>query len=613
MSLLTLTGAGKHFGAERILESVSFKVERGDHIGLVGSNGAGKSTLLRIVAGIEEPDSGSVARARGLHVVYLPQEPQFDPAHTLYEAMLDTFRAALDAQERLRVLEHEMAGGRDDLELIEEYGRLQGVIEHTGYNYREQIERVLEGLGLRQDSWYTPISNLSGGQQTRANLARTLLQEADVLLLDEPTNHLDIQAVEWLEAYLRDLKRAFVIVAHDRYLLDHVTKRTVELSFGHAAEYDAPYSRYVELKAERMERQRLDYEAQQRHIAKTEEFVRRFGANQRAKEARGRQKQLDRLERVARPADEGQVQLRLTKAQRSGDIVLQADHLTVGYPDQPLARLPEQVTVRRGERVAIIGPNGSGKTTLLRTLVGALPALDGTVRWGARTSIGYYSQTLGQLNDSRTVLEEVQRTTSMSEEEARGFLGRFLFSGDDVLKTIGMLSGGEKSRVALARLILEAPNVLVLDEPTNHLDLASRDALQDVLEEFQGTLLFVSHDRYLIDSLAQQLWVVRDGAMTRYDGAYSAYAGGSARPLDRVQVRSGPEPWRGEASNEARLRQLEDEAEALAALLAESGPTTSLGNLIELMERYGDVLSLLQEAQQAWLETVRSDLRASSA
>jgi len=612
MSLLALTGISKHFGAERILENVSFKVERGNHIGLVGSNGAGKSTLLRIIAGIEEPDSGSVARGRGLRVVYLPQEPQFDPGHTLYEAMLDTFRTALDAQERLRVLEHQMAGGLDDLEMIEEYGRLQGVIEHTGYDYREQIERVLEGLGLRQDSWYTPVSKLSGGQQTRANLARTLLQEADVLLLDEPTNHLDIQAVEWLEAYLRDLKRAFVVVAHDRYLLDRVTKRTVELSFGRAAEYDAAYSRYVELKAERTERQRLDYEAQQRHIAKTEEFVRRFGANQRAKEARGRQKQLDRLVRLARPADEGQVQLRLTKAQRSGDIVLQADNLMVGYPDKPLARLPEQVIVRRGERVAIIGPNGSGKTTLLRTLVGALPALEGTVRWGAKTSIGYYSQTLGQLNDARTVLEEVQRTKSMSEEEARGFLGRFLFSGDDVLKTIGMLSGGEKSRVALAQLILEAPNVLVLDEPTNHLDIASRDALHDVLEEFRGTLLFVSHDRYLIDALAQQLWVVLDGAVTRYDGAYSAYAGGSARTLDRVEVQRAREPRRGEVSNEARLRQLEDEAEALAARLAESGPTTSLGTLQELMERYQAVLILLQEAQQAWLETVRSDLTASS-
>lgn len=609
MPLLSLNTVSKNYGPDPVLRDVSLSLERGDHVALVGVNGAGKSTVLRILAGLEHPDAGSVSISRGLHVSYLPQEPEFNDEHTLYEAMLEAFSETISAQERLGVLDAEMAGGHASAAQIDEYGHLQTQVEHAGYDYRDRIERVLEGLDLGADHWSTPVDNLSGGQRTRANLALTLLRDADVLLLDEPTNHLDIPAVEWLEGYLRELRRAFLIVAHDRYLLDRVTRKTVELSFGRLSSFDAPYGRYLELKAERDMRQQIDYEAQQKHIAKTEDFVRRYGAGQRSKEARGRQKRLDRLERVDRPQEERAVHLRLPQPERSGDLVLQLENLVAGYPERPIVRLPREITVRRSERVAIIGPNGSGKTTLVRTLVSSLEPLEGSIRWGSRTNTGYYSQTLGQLDEGKTVLEEVQQVRPMSEEEGRGYLGRFLFTGDDVYKTVAVLSGGERSRVALARLILEAPNVLVLDEPTNHLDITSRDALQRVLSEFTGTLLFVSHDRYLIDALAQQLWVVGHGVLARYAGTYTDYASGKTRPLDRDDVCAVP-AVKAE-SPEQNVRRLESEAERLAGQLADAGVSVPVTQIGQLTERYAAVLDDLREAQNQWVQVARKQLRAS--
>jgi ATP-binding cassette subfamily F protein 3 len=546
-------------------------------------------------------------------VSYLPQEPEFVETDTLYEVMLEVFKGAIETQERIRALEDEMNRGNDSVALIEEYGRLQAVVEHVGYDYRSQIERVLTGLDLPPEIWYTPVANLSGGQRTRANLGRTLLQDADVLLLDEPTNHLDIPAVEWLESYLRELKRAFLIVAHDRYLLDRVTRRTLELSQRHVASYDAPYVRYLELRAERMERRHEEYEAQQEQIATTEDFIRRYGAGQRYKEARGRRKRLDRMERIERTREEAPVHLALKGPARSGDNVLEMRDLVVGFAGKPILRLPEEVTLRRADHVALVGPNGAGKTTLLRTLVDAIPPLAGSLRWGAKTSIGYYSQSLGQLDDRRTVLEEIQRTKPLGEEEGRRYLGRFLFTGDDVFKSISVLSGGEKSRVGLAKLILRESNVLLLDEPTNHLDIASREALQQVLSGFTGTLLFVSHDRYLIDRLAAELWVVQDGTMKRYAGTYSEYAAGHARPLD-ADTRRRARPGDGTPrSPEAPLQALESEAEALTTRLAETSGTTSIGQLTELTDRYAEILAGMGNAEDEWLRSIRKQLHASSA
>ncbi len=375
--------------------------------------------------------------------------------------------------------------------------------------------------------------NLSGGQQTRAALGKLLLQDIDLLLLDEPTNHLDLDALEWLETYLSSWKGALVVVAHDRYFLDKIVSRTIELAFGRIEEYPGNYTKYLELREERMDRRVREYEAQQAYIAHTEEFIRRYKAGQRSREARGRQTLLNRMARVERPQDFPELAFEFTPVTDSGLVVVAMQKLTVGYgsdtrsPSQtgmPMALMNvNEVELVRGDRVGLLGPNGSGKTTLLRTLIGELAALSGQVQMGHNVRIGYYSQTHTGLNMANSVLDEIREVSTFSEEGARGFLGRFLFSGDDVFKAISMLSGGERSRVALAKLTLQGSNFMVLDEPTNHLDLQSRQLLEEVLGEYEGTLLFVSHDRYFIDRLATKVWVVEQGTLIPYLGNYTEY------------------------------------------------------------------------------------------
>ena len=374
---------------------------------------------------------------------------------------------------------------------------------------------------------------LSGGQQTRAALGKLLLQEPDVLLMDEPTNHLDLASLEWLETYLANWKGAMVIVAHDRYFLDKVASRTIEMAFGRIEEYPGNYTKYLQLREERMERRMREYEAQQAHIAHTEEFIRRYKAGQRSREARGRQTLLNRMERVQRPQDFPEMHFEFTPITNSGQIVISTQKLAAGYgggtrreahtSETTLLVRVADLELLRGDRVGLIGPNGAGKTTVLRTLIGELPPVEGQSQIGHNVRIGYYSQTHAGLTMERTILDEIRQVTTLSEEGARSFLGRFLFSGDDVFKPIGALSGGERSRVALAKLTLQGSNFLVLDEPTNHLDLQSRQFLEEVLSEFEGTLLFVSHDRYFIDSLATKVWAIEEGVLIPYLGNYTDY------------------------------------------------------------------------------------------
>jgi ATP-binding cassette subfamily F protein 3 len=374
---------------------------------------------------------------------------------------------------------------------------------------------------------------LSGGQQTRAALGKLLLQEPDLLLLDEPTNHLDLQTLEWLEGYLATWKGAMVIVAHDRYFLDKVVSRTIELAFGHIEEYPGNYSKYLDLREERMERRQKEYEAQQAYIERTEEFIRRYKAGQRSREARGRQTLLNRMERIERPQDFQEMSFEITPVADSGMIVLSTNKLAVGYgaarnkqqtagTAQILVR-SEKLELLRGERVGLLGPNGAGKTTLLRTLIGELMPVSGQVQIGHNVRIGYYSQTHSGLDMERTILDELRQASALSEEGVRSLLGRFLFSGDDAYKQIKTLSGGERSRVALAKLTLQGPNLMILDEPTNHLDLQSRQFLEDVLSDFEGTLLFVSHDRYFIDRLATKVWAIEEQELVSYLGNYTDY------------------------------------------------------------------------------------------
>lgn len=536
MPIVSVIQVGKSFGAERIFEGVNFQIDEQDRIGLVGPNGAGKTTLLNLLAGREEPDEGNIALSRNLRIGYLTQITDFQPENTLREEMLTVFDEVRLWERELGELAHALgdAAAQDDSarheSLMQRYSDLQTRFEHaSGYTYEYKVEQVLDGLGFSRDLQGAPVSHLSGGQQTRAALGKLLLQEPDLLLMDEPTNHLDLAALEWLETYLNGWKGAMVVVAHDRYFLDKVVSRTIEMAFGRIEEYPGNYTKYLQLREERMERRQREYESQQAQIAHTEEFIRRYKAGQRSREARGRQKLLDRMERVQRPQDFPEMHFDFNSVVDSGQMVFSTQKLVVGFPpvradDEPktLVRVAD-LELLRGDRVGLLGPNGAGKTTLLRTLIGEIQPLNGHVYPGHNVRTGYYSQTHEGLNLERSVVDEIRQASVLSEEGARSFLGRFLFSGDDVFKTIGSLSGGERSRVALAKLTLQGPNVLILDEPTNHLDLQSRQFLEEVLSEFEGTLLFVSHDRYFIDSLATKVWVIEDGVLIPYMGNYTDY------------------------------------------------------------------------------------------
>jgi len=648
MPIVSVSQLGKSFGAERIFSSVKFQIEAGDRVGLVGPNGAGKSTLLNILAGREEPDEGVVAVARNIRIGYLTQVTDFQPHHTLREEMLSVFANVRQWEQELHELAHQMAlsevQSNETLHhnLLIRYAELQELYEHGGgYTYENRVEQVLDGLGFRHEQQAGLVTHLSSGQQTRAALGKLLLQEPDLLLLDEPTNHLDLATLEWLETYLSAWKGAMMIVAHDRYFLDKVVSRTVDLAFGRIEEYPGNYTKYLHLREERMERRLREYETQQAHIAHTEEFIRRYKAGQRSREARGRQKLLDRMERVERPQDLPELHLEFTPITESGLMVISTRKLAAGYGNGKLKEQPQseaKILVRvtdlellRGDRVGLIGPNGVGKTTLLRTLIGELPPVDGQLQIGHNVRIGYYSQTHSGLNMERSIIDEIRQISALSEEGARTFLGRFLFSRDDVFKAIGTLSGGERSRVALAKLTLQGSNFMILDEPTNHLDLQSRQLLEEVLSEFEGTLLFVSHDRYFIDRLATKVWAIEDGVLYPYMGNYTEYrtrkqhivqnapvgkavkASGGAKPVavssakstgkkgSKEKVRTVEDVERDIEKAEAHVRSLEEQL-AQAALVADAEQLTHLSTdyeqvkarvdeLLEEWERLADVAS----------------------
>jgi ATP-binding cassette subfamily F protein 3 len=533
----------KYYGADLIFSGVNFTVNRGDKVALVGVNGAGKTTLLKMLAGVEEPSQGSLSFARGTQISYLAQEAQFSVDRTLIEEARVAFAHLHQMEVEIRELEALIADTEHpEWEArMERLGDLQARFEHAGgYDTERTIERTLEGLSFTKAHHHQRIAEFSGGQKTRAALAITLLQDPDVLLLDEPTNHLDLHALQWLEEFLRTWPGTLVVISHDRYFLDKVSTRTFEMAFGKLTDWPGNYSKYLQLKAERDERQQKVYESQQQFIAKEEDFIRRHMAGQRTKEAQGRLKRLNRFRygwdsirgfekgAVDAPTAQKQLKLALDANRRSGYTVLTtSDGLTAGYVtpqgEKPLVRTPV-LELHREEFVALMGANGSGKTTLLRTIVGELPALAGRVDFGVGVSVGYYSQIHDELIFENTILEEVHRIKPLEKtERIRTLLGRFLFSNDDIFKRVGDLSGGERSRVALAQLTIQSPNLLILDEPTNHLDIASREALESVLQEFPGTILFVSHDRYFIDALADKIWMVENGTVSEFQGGYTEY------------------------------------------------------------------------------------------
>ncbi|GER91530.1 ABC transporter [Dictyobacter vulcani] len=624
MPVVSVIHLGKSFGAERIFSDLSFQIDPQDRIGLVGPNGAGKSTLLNILAGREEPDEGSIAIARNTRIGYLTQVTDFHPGNTLREEMVSVFAELRQWEQELSELALKMAGDQSDAALLQRYDQLQVRYEHAGgYTYENRVEQVLDGLEFTREQQQSPVMQLSGGQQTRAALGKLLLQEPEVLLLDEPTNHLDLATLEWLETYLSTWKGAMVIVAHDRYFLDKVVSRTIELAFERIEEYPGNYTKYLSLREERMERRRREYEAQQAYIAHTEEFIRRYKAGQRSREARGRQTLLDRMARVERPQDMPELNFEFNSVTNSGLVVISTQKLVAGYGkggnENALVHVSD-LEMLRGDRVGLIGPNGAGKTTLLRTLIGELSPLSGHANIGHGVRIGYYSQSHDGLNMERSIVDEIRQVSVLSEEGARSFLGRFLFSGDDVFKQIGMLSGGERSRVALAKLTLQGSNLMVLDEPTNHLDLGSRQFLEEVLSEFDGTLLFVSHDRYFIDSLATKVWAIEDGVLNAYQGNYTEYRtrhqqiviGNPAKAAPKAAPAKpvAPAKGSGKKAGKTKARTLEDverdveKAEArvtaLEAELSQAALEADADKLTQLSADYEQAKVRVEELVAEW-------------
>jgi len=647
MSIITGAGVGKSFGAFDVFTGFDFTIARGDKIALVGPNGSGKTTLLRIIAGIDEPTTGSLHRARGTSAGYLAQTAEESTDRTLWEEMSTAFAAVNALAERLRQMEEQMAAG-GDAATLDQYGRLQHEFELAGgYEIDARIRRVLSGLGFQPDDAQQPMSHLSGGQRVRAALARLLLASPDVLLLDEPTNHLDAQGIEWLESYLQDWEGTLVVVSHDRYFLDEVSDYVWEMNVRRAPDgslgvsrlerYRGGYTDYVAQRAERRERQLAEYEAQQEFIARQADYIRRNIAGQNVLQAKGRLKRLNRLERLEKPVEARAMSIRLNSGPRSGNIVLETQGLVVGYGDQAkgsglqtqsaggraLFKAPD-LQLLRLERAALIGPNGIGKTTFLKTICGDLSPLAGNVRLGANVRIGYFAQAHEGLDPNQTVLGELMRAREdLTVPQARGLLGRYLFSGDDAFKKIGMLSGGERGRVALAKLALQGANLLLLDEPTNHLDIPSQEILTEALDQFDGTLLLVSHDRYLVAALATQIWSLNRGEdgetrLTVFKGTYDAWrnererlaeiAGQTRRQDARTQqsqVRSQKaqetRSKNAEKARQMKIEQTERRIEALEQQLAE---------LTRRIQEAGGDFGKIQALSAAYQETQTDLARA---
>ncbi|THF74734.1 ABC-F family ATP-binding cassette domain-containing protein [Cohnella fermenti] len=546
--LLQASGITKHYGVAPVLEGLSLLINERDRIGLVGVNGAGKSTFLRILAGELSADSGSVSRPREVRIGYLAQNSSFDGSRTLQEIMYDAFGPLLEQERELRRLEERMADPAEQLDaaryeaLLSQYAdKNDRFRDGGGFEMETRIRSVLHGMGFGDFPADTLVSGLSGGQRTRLALARLLVVQPELLLLDEPTNHLDIATLTWLEQYLRTYSGAMVIVSHDRYFLDATVTSIVEIERHSATRYTGNYSRFMEQKEADFAQRVKQYEQQKKEIARMEDFIQRnLVRATTTRRAQSRRNALERIERLEKPGTLKQASFSFTTERRTGKDVLQVSEASAA-PSEEMAPLFRNVgfEAKRGERIALLGPNGIGKTTLLKALVGDLPLRKGTIRWGTGVMLGYYDQEQKQLNKANTVLEEVWSEYSMlPEAEIRTVLGNFLFSGEDVKKTVGSLSGGEKARVALSKLMLRKANVLVLDEPTNHLDLWSREVLEASLEEYEGTLLFVSHDRYFLNRLADRIVELHPEGAEIYLGNYD----------DMVAKKQELEQWQAEAA-----------------------------------------------------------------
>ncbi|MDR1606257.1 MAG: ATP-binding cassette domain-containing protein [Streptococcaceae bacterium] len=629
MILLQGHNISRTFGSDVLFENITLTIQDNSRLSLVGRNGAGKSTLLKIIAGVETASSGEISKPKTVTMSYLAQETSFSSERTVYDEMLSVFEVQQDQERQLRQMEAEMAEltGADLSSLMSRYDTLTETFRHNrGFTYESEIKNVLNGFKFTETFWGQAVTSLSGGQKTRLALAKILLETPELLILDEPTNHLDIDTLLWLETYLKNYRGAILIVSHDRYFLDKVTTETLELSRGKLERYAGNYSKYIALKAEKLATQAKQYDKQQKEIASLEDFVNRNLARaSTTKRAQSRRKQLEKMTRLDQPlADEKSAHFTFSSATASGNVVLTIENAAVGH-DQEVLSSPINLDERKYDAIAIVGPNGIGKSTLIKTIVGKLPLIEGTIKLGANVAMGYYDQEQGGLTPANTVLEELWRDHSTTPElEIRNRLGAFLFSGEDVQKTVGMLSGGEKARLLLAKLAMQQDNFLILDEPTNHLDIDSREVLENALIDFDGTLLFVSHDRYFINRVADKVLELSASGSKLYLGDYDYYlekkaeeaeiAELLAREVEESSGQAQPSAYQASKDDQKWRRKLRREIEALddklqafdkQILEIHTAMAAAAEDFVKLGELQADLSLILAEkeaTEELWLE-----------
>ena len=628
MIILQANKIERSFAGEDLFNNINLQVDEQDRIALVGKNGAGKTTLLKILVGEEEPTSGEINKKKDISLSYLAQDSRFESENTIYDEMLHVFDDLRRTEKQLRQMELEMGekSGEDLDKLMSDYDRLsENFRQAGGFTYEADIRAILNGFKFDESMWQMKIAELSGGQNTRLALAKMLLEKPNLLVLDEPTNHLDIETIAWLENYLVNYSGALIIVSHDRYFLDKVATITLDLTKHSLDRYVGNYSRFVELKEQKLATEAKNYEKQQKEIAALEDFVNRnLVRASTTKRAQSRRKQLEKMERLDKPeAGKKSANMTFQTEKTSGNVVLTVENAAIGYDGEILSE-PINLDLRKMNAVAIVGPNGIGKSTFIKSIVDQIPFIKGERRFGANVDVGYYDQTQSKLTPSNTVLDELWNDFKLTPEvEIRNRLGAFLFSGDDVKKSVGMLSGGEKARLLLAKLSMENNNFLILDEPTNHLDIDSKEVLENALIDFDGTLLFVSHDRYFINRVATHVLELSESGSTLYLGDYDYYVDKKAEievsqteeasmsnqakeasPANDYQAQKESQKearklMRQIESLEAEIEELESQSQAISEKMLE---TNDAEKLMELQTELDKISHRQEEAMLEWEE-----------
>ena len=628
MIILQANKIERSFAGEVLFDNITLQVDERDRIALVGKNGAGKSTLLKILVGEEEPTSGEINKKKDISLSYLAQDSRFESENTIYDEMLHVFDDLRQTEKQLRQMELEMGekSGDDLNKLMSDYDRLsENFRQAGGFTYEADIRAILNGFKFDESMWQMKIAELSGGQNTRLALAKMLLEKPNLLVLDEPTNHLDIETIAWLENYLVNYSGALIIVSHDRYFLDKVATITLDLTKHSLDRYVGNYSRFVELKEQKLATEAKNYEKQQKEIAALEDFVNRnLVRASTTKRAQSRRKQLEKMERLDKPeAGKKSANMTFQSEKTSGNVVLTVENVAIGYDGEILSE-PINLDLRKMNAVAIVGPNGIGKSTFIKSIVDQIPFIKGEKRFGANVEVGYYDQTQSKLTPSNTVLDELWNDFKLTPEvEIRNRLGAFLFSGDDVKKSVGMLSGGEKARLLLAKLSMENNNFLILDEPTNHLDIDSKEVLENALIDFDGTLLFVSHDRYFINRVATHVLELSENGSTLYLGDYDYYVekksevemiqAEEASTSNQAKESSSVNDYQAQKESQKEVRKLMRQIESLEAEIEELESqsqdiseqmleTNDADKLMELQAELDKISHRQEEAMLEWEE-----------